>query len=326
MQRRVFIAGVGSVAVWPLASPAQRPKMPVIRYLNSTTGADHRFTAAFRQGLSELGYLEGQNISIEYYWLGGKYDRLPALAADLVHRQVAVIVATGGTATARAAKSATATTPIVFLAGGDPVEVGLVASLNRPGGNATGVAILTTALTAKRLELLHELAPAATPIGFFVNPANPTVFEAEMMEAETASRALGVRLVTLNASTLGEIEAAFKIVVEQRIGALLTSGDPLWTVQRARLSALTARHGVPAIYAVRDIAVAGGLMSYGASISDAYRLVGTYAGRILKGERPADLPVQQATKLELVINLKTAKALGLTIPETLLATADEVIQ
>jgi putative tryptophan/tyrosine transport system substrate-binding protein len=243
-----------------------------------------------------------------------------------VRRQVAVIVATGGTATARAAKFATATIPIVFVAGGDPVEVGLVASLNRPGGNVTGAAILTTALTAKRLELLHELVPAATSIGFLVNPTNPTVFKAEMMEAETAARALGVRLVTLNASTLREIEAAFEILVAQRIGALLTSGDPLWTVQRAQLAALTARHTVPAIYAVREIVVAGGLISYGASISDAYRLVGIYAGRTLKGEKPADLPVQQSTKVEFVLNLKTAKALGLTIPETLLATADEVIQ
>jgi putative ABC transport system substrate-binding protein len=326
MRRREFIAGIGGTAAWPVVVRAQQRAMPVIGYLNSTTGAEQRFTAAFRQGLSDLGYVEGQSISIEYYWLGGQYDRLAALAADLVRREAAVIVATGGTATARAAKSATATIPIVFLSGGDPVEVGLVGSLSRPGGNATGVAILTTALTAKRLELLHELVPAATPIGFFVNPTNPTVFKAEMMEAETAASALGVRLVTLNASTLREIEAAFEIVIERRIGALLTSGDPLWTVQRAPLTALTARHAVPAIYAVRDIVDAGGLISYGASISDAYRLVGTYAGRILKGEKPAELPVQQATKLELVINLNTAKALGLTIPETLLATADEVIQ
>jgi putative tryptophan/tyrosine transport system substrate-binding protein len=326
MRRREFIAGLGSTAAWPAAAQAQKPKIPVIGYLSSTAGTDGRFTAAFRQGLSELGYVEGQNVSIEYHWMRGQYDQLAAVAADLVRRQVAVIVATGGTATARAAKSATATIPIVFVGGGDPVGVGLVASLNRPGGNVIGAAILTTALTAKRVELLHELVPAATSIGFLVNSANPTVFKAEMMEAETAARALAVRLVPLNASTLGEIEAAFEIVSEQRIGALLTSGDPLWTVQRAQLAALTARYAVPAIYAVRDIADAGGLMSYGASISDAYRLVGTYAGRILKGEKPANLPVQQATKLELVINLKTAKALGLTIPETLLATADEVIQ
>jgi putative tryptophan/tyrosine transport system substrate-binding protein len=326
IKRRQFIAGLSAMAAWPVAAQAQQPKIPVIGYLNSTTGTDQHFTAAFRQGLSELGYVEGQNVSIEYHWMGGQYDRLAPAAADLVRRQVAVIVATGGTATARAAKSATATIPIVFVAGGDPVEVGLVASLNRPGGNATGAAILTTALTAKRLELLHELVPAATSIGFLVNPTNPTVFKAEMMEAETAARALGVRLVTLNASTLREIEAAFEIVVAQRIGALLTSGDPLWTVQRAQLAVLTARHAVPAIYAAREIVDAGGLISYGASISAAYRLVGTYTGRILKGEKPTDLPVQQSTKVEFVLNLSTAKALGLTIPETLLATADEVIQ
>src|SRR5271154_3891233 len=276
MRRRDFVAGLGSTAAWPLAARAQQRAMPVIGYLNSTTGTDQHFTAAFRQGLSELGYVEGQNVSIEYHWTGGQYDRLAAMAADLVRRQVAGIVAPGGAPTAGAAKSATTTIPIVFLGGGAPVEVGLVASLNRPGGNVTGAAILTTALTAKRLELLHELVPAATSIGFLVNPTNPTVFKAEMMEAETAARALGVRLVTLNASTLREIEAAFEIVVAQRIGALLTSGDPLWTVQRAQL---TARHAVPAIYAVREIVDAGGLISYGASISAAYRLVGTYTGR-----------------------------------------------
>jgi putative ABC transport system substrate-binding protein len=248
------------------------------------------------------------------------------MAADLGRRQVAVIVAAGGTATARAAKSATATIPIVFLSGGDPVEVGLVASLNRPGGNVTGAAILTKALTAKRLELLHELVLKATSIGFLVNPTNLTVFKAEMMEAEAAAHALGVGLVTLNASTLREIEAAFDIVVAQRIGALLTSGDPLWTVQRVQLAALTARHAVPAIYAAREIVDAGGLMSYGASISDAYRLVGIYAGRILKGEKPGDLPVQQSTKVEFVLSLRTARAIGLTIPENLLAIAGQVIE
>jgi putative tryptophan/tyrosine transport system substrate-binding protein len=328
MRRREFIAGLSGAVAWPpIAARAQQPKMPVIGYLNSSTESNaQHFTTAFRRGLSEIGYVEGQNVSIEYHWMEGQYDRLSALAADLVRRRVALIVATGGTAIARAAKSATATIPIVFVGGGDPVEVGLVASLNRPGGNVTGAAVLTKALTAKRLELLHELVPAATPIGFLVNPTNPTVFKAEMMEAETAARALGVRLVILNASTLSEIEAAFEILVAQRIGALLTSGDPLWTVQRVQLAAFTARYAVPAIYAVREIVDAGGLLSYGANISDAYRLVGVYAGRILKGEKPADLPVQQATKVEFVINLRTAKALGLTIPETLLATADEVIQ
>jgi putative tryptophan/tyrosine transport system substrate-binding protein len=328
MRRREFIAGLaGSGVAWPLAARAQQPVMPVIGYLNSSTESNaQHFTAAFRRGLSELGYVDGQNVSIEYRWMEGQYDRLAALAADLVRRRVALIVATGGTATARAAKSATTTIPIVFVSGGDPVEVGLVASLNRPGGNVTGAAILTKALTAKRLELLHELVPAATPIGFLVNPTNPTVLKDEIMEAETAARALGLHLAILNASTLGELEAAFEAQIGQRIEALMTSGDPLWTIQRVRLAALTARRAVPAIYAVREIVDAGGLMSYGAGISDAYRLVGNYAGRILKGEKPADLPVQLATKLELTINLKTAKTLGLTIPETLLATADDVIQ
>jgi putative tryptophan/tyrosine transport system substrate-binding protein len=243
-----------------------------------------------------------------------------------VRRRVAVLVATGGTAVARAAKLATATIPIVFLSGGDPVEVGLVASLNRPGGNVTGAAVLTKALTAKRLELLHELVPAATRIGFLVNPTNPTVLKAEVMEAETAAGALGLHLLTLNASTLGEFDAAFEVLIGQRIEALMTSGDPLWTIQRVRLATLAARRAVPAIYAVREIVEAGGLMSYGASISDGYRLVGNYVGRILKGEKPSDLPVQLATKVELTINLDTAKALGLSIPETLLVTADELIQ
>jgi putative tryptophan/tyrosine transport system substrate-binding protein len=327
MRRREFIAGLGSAAAWPLTAQAQQTVMPVIGYLNSTTEstAGH-FTAAFRQGLSELGYVEHQNVSIEYKWMEGQYDRLTTLTAELVRRRVAVIVATGGTATARAAKSATATIPIVFVAGADPVEVGLVASLNHPGGNVTGAAILTTSLTAKRLELLHNLVPGATSIGFLINPTNTTVTKAEMMEAETAARTLGVRLVTLNASTLGEIEAVSENLAAQRIGALLTGGDPFWTFQRVQLAALTARHAVPAIYAVREIVDAGGLMSYGASISDAYRLAGTYAGRILKGEKPANLPVQQSTRIEMVLNLKTAKALGLTIPEMLLATADEVIE
>jgi putative tryptophan/tyrosine transport system substrate-binding protein len=327
MRRRAFIAGLGGAAAWPLAGRAQQPKTPVIGYLNSGSESNNRnFAAAFRRGLSELGYVDGKNVSIEYHWMESRYDQLPAMAADLVRRRVGVIVATGGTAIARAAKSATSTIPIVFVGGGDPVEVGLVASLNHPGGNVTGAAVLTTALTAKRLELLHELVPAATPIGFLVNPTNPTVFKAEMMEAETAARALGVRLMILNASTSGEIEATSEILVAQRIGAVLTSGDPLWTIQRVQLAALMARYAVPTIYAVREIVDAGGLMSYGAGISDAYRLVGAYAGRILKGEKPTDLPVEQITKVELAINLKTARALGLTIPEPLLATADRVIE
>jgi putative tryptophan/tyrosine transport system substrate-binding protein len=327
MNRREFIAGFGGAVAWPLVARAQQPAAPVIGYLNSATeSAAQRFTAAFRQGLGELGYVEHRNVSIEYEWMEGRYDRLAKLTADLVRRQVAVIVATGGTAIARAAKSATATIPIVFVGGADPVEAGLVKSLNRPGGNVTGAAILTTSLTAKRLEMLHKLVPGAISIGFLINPTNTTVTKAEMTEAETAARGLGVRLVRLNASNLDEIETTFENIAAQRMGALLTGGDPLWTFQRAQLVTMAARHAVPVMYAVREIVDAGGLMSYGANISEAYRLAGTYAGRILKGEKPADLPVQQSTRVEMVINMKTAKALGLTIPETLLATADEVIQ
>ena len=327
MKRRTFIAGLGSAAAWPLAARAQQSVVPVIGYLNSTTeAATQRFIAAFRQGLSELGYVEHQNVAIEYRWMEGRYDQLTMLTSDLVHRQVAVLVATGGTGVARAAKSATSTIPIVFVAGGDPVEVGLVASLNRPGGNVTGAAILTTLLTAKRLELLHELVPGATSIGFLNNPTNTTVTKAEMMEGETAARNLGVQLVTLNASTSSEIEEVFEDLPSGQIGALLTSGDPLWTFQRSQLAALTARYAVPAIYAAREISEAGGLISYGASISDAYRLAGNYVGRILKGEEPANLPVQQSTRIEMVLNLKTAKALGLTVPQSILLRADEVIE
>jgi putative tryptophan/tyrosine transport system substrate-binding protein len=326
MRRRDFITGLGSATAFSLAASAQQRTLPVIGYLNGTTEntAPH-FTAAFRQGLGELGYVEQQNVAIEYHWVGVQYDRLPALAADLVRRRVALIFAAGGTAPARAAKSATTTIPVVFVAGGDPVGMGLVASLNRPGANVTGATILTSALTAKRVELLHELVPTATSIGFLVDPTNPTGM-AVMMEAQTASRALGMRLVILNASNSNGIDAAFETISAERIKALLVGGDPFWTVQRVQLSTLTARHAIPAIYAVREIVDAGGLMSYGASISDAYRLAGNYAGRILKGEKPADLPVQQSTKIELAINLTTAKALGLTVPETLLATADAVIQ
>jgi putative tryptophan/tyrosine transport system substrate-binding protein len=327
MRRREFIAGLGSAVALPVVARAQQPAVPVIGYLNSTTeSATQRFISAFRQGLNEFGYVERRNVSIEYRWVEGQYDRLTALTAELVRRRVTVIVATGGTAVARAAKSATATIPIVFVAGGDPVEVGLVASLNRPGGNVTGAAILTTSLTAKRLELLHSLVPEAKSIGFLINPTNTTVTKIEMMEAESAAHTLGVRLVPLNASNLREIETVFETLAAQRIRALLAGGDPLWTFQRIQLAVLTARYSVPAIYAVREITDAGGLISYGAGISDAYRLAGNYTGRILKGEKPADLPVQQSTRIEMILNLKTAKALGLTIPETLLATADEVIQ
>ena len=325
MRRREFITLLGSAAAWPLAARAQQPALPVIGFLNSGTESAAGL-GALRQGLGEQGYVEGRNLEILYNYAEGRYDRLPVVAADLVRRRVAVIVSTGGPASL-AATSATATIPIVFATGGDPIELGLVASLDRPGGNATGASFLTSELTAKRLELLHEIVPAATLIGFLFNPTN-SVGEAERREAEIAARILGVRLVLAHASTASETEAAFAILVEQRIGALLVAGDPLFAnVQRDQLVAFAARHAVPAIYEQREIVPAGGLMSYGAKdISGAYRLAGNYAGRILKGEKPADLPVQRSTRTEMVLNLKTAKALGLTVPLSLLALADEVIE
>jgi putative ABC transport system substrate-binding protein len=289
-------------------------------------GGARVLTAAFLRGLGEQGYVEGRNVEILYQWAENRYDRLPMLAAVLVRRPVAVIFSGGGSGVALNAKSATSTIPIVFAAsGGDPVDLGLVASLNRPGGNVTGVSILTTELLTKRLELLREIVPATTLISFLVNPTNPAVGFSNK-EAEIAARTLGVSLVTLNASTPSEIEAAFSTLAMRRISALLVDGNPLWTIQRNQLAVLAARHAVAAIYPVRDIVEAGGLVSYGASISDAYRLAGTYVGRILRGEKPSDLPVQQSVRIELVLNLKTAKALGLSFPLTLLARADEVIE
>jgi putative tryptophan/tyrosine transport system substrate-binding protein len=326
MRRREFVAGLGSVAALPTVLRAQQPTMPVVGFLSGgrAGGAPHQ-VAAFQRGMGEHGYVESRNVDVLYRWADYQYDRLPALATDLVRRRVAVIVATGGITSALAAKSATGTIPIVFQLGADPVEFGLVASLSRPGGNITGVSFLTTALVAKRLELLHKMVPSATSIGFLVNRTSPQV-QTQMREAEFAARALGVRLVMRDPSTPAEIEETFEILIGQKIGALLVDSDPFFFIQGAQLATLAARHAVPAIYHARETVEAGGLLSYGADISDAYRVAGTYAGRILKGDKAADLPVQQSTKVELVINLKTAKALGLTIPETLLATADEVIQ
>jgi putative tryptophan/tyrosine transport system substrate-binding protein len=326
MRRRDFIAGLGSATAVSIRASAQQRMLPVIGYLNGTTeSAAAHFTRAFREGLGEFGLVERRNISIEFCWVDGQYDRLEGLAADLVRRQVNVIFAAGGTAPVRAAKSATTTIPIVFVAGGDPIKNGLVTSFSRPGGNVTGAAILTSALTAKRLQFLRELVPAAHSIGFLVNPTNPTGW-VEMMEAEIASAALGIHLKVINASTSSDIDAAFELISAERIGALLIGGDPFWTVRRFQLAVLAERDAVPIICAVREIVDAGGLMSYGANVSDAYRLAGKYVGRILNGEKPADLPVQQSTKIELVINQRTAMALGLTIPEILVATADEVIR
>ena len=327
MRRREFVTLVGGVvAGWPLAAWAQQPAVPVIGFLGSGTNASSgRIADAFSQGLSEQGYVEGQNVEI-IYRSADRTEGFPALAADLVRRRVALIVIPDpGTGAALAAKLATGSIPIVFGIGSDPVEAGLVASLNRPGGNLTGVYFLNQQLTAKHLELLHKITPNVTTVGFLVNPTAPAV-KVQNREAETAARSLGLNLTILNATTPNEIEAAFATVVDRQIGALAIDADSLFFVQRDLLAALAARHTVPAIYSAREYVEAGGLMSYGARLSDTLRVVGNYAGRILKGTKPADLPVIQSTKFEFVINLKTAKALGLVVPPNLLATADEVIE
>ena len=301
--------------------------MPVVGFLSPASLESRRdLVAAFHQSLAESGYVEGRNLAIEYRWAEGRNDRLPVMAADLVQRRVAVIVAVDGTAAALAAKVATSTVPIVLLVGADPVELGLVTSLRRPGGNMTGVGALAVGTVAKRLQVLHELVPAAAEIAFLRNPTNPYFSELETRELSTAAGSLGVRLLLLNASDVHEIEAAFANLVAQRADALLVGTDPFFITARDQLVALVNLHAVPAIYPFREDAVAGGLISYGASNRDGYRVVGGYTGRILSGENPADLPVQQAAKLEMVLNLKTAKALGITFPLSLLGRADEVIE
>ena len=325
MRRREFITLVGSAAAaWPMTARAQQPAMPVIGYLSTgSRESDPVNLAAFRRGLGEIGYVEGQNVTIEYRWAESHYDRLSAMADDLVRRPVTAIAAIGGTPTALAAKAATSTIPVVFYIGIDPVEFGLVASLNRPGGNMTGV--VSHELVAKRIEVLHELVPKAAVVAVLVNPTN-SYTESETRAAHEGARSLGLRLHFLRASTVSEIDAVLGTLDEIRAGTLLISADLFFFDRRQQIVALAAQHGLPAIYAWRECATAGGLMSYGTSPIEAYRLVGVYAGRILKGAQPADLPVQQNEKVEFVINLKTANALGLTFPISLLGRADEVIE
>ncbi len=326
MRRRDLLILGGAAVAWPIAAHAQQKTMPVIGFLSSRSpGEAALLVAAFRQGLNETGYIEGQNLAIEYRWAEGHYDRLPALAADLVERKVAVIAALGGTPSARSAKNATPTIPIVFSMGDDPVAIGLIASLARPGGNLTGLSFLVTELTPKRLELLIELVPQAKMIALLINPAN-TGAERSVRETQEAARAKGVQLPILKAGTESEIDAAFSSLVQLQAGALVVQADPFLDGQREQLVALAARHAVPAIYGFREFAASGGLITYGTSLTAVYRQVGTYVGNILKGANPADLPVQQPTKFELVVNLKTAKALGLTVPQSILARADEVIE
>jgi putative tryptophan/tyrosine transport system substrate-binding protein len=326
MRRREFIAGLGSAAAWPLALRAQQPAMRLIGFLGAPAAAPYvRFAEAIRQGLREAGFIEGQNLTIEYRWAEGHYDRLPALAADLVQQHVAVIIPIGGAPATVAAKAATSTIPIVFNMTADPVALGVVASLNRPGGNVTGVAILGVELEPKRLELLREVAPKATLIGLLINPSNPQA-AGQLREFDDAARRIGQQVLVAKASTEDDVRAAFAKLAEQKVGALLVGQDTFFTSQPGLLVALAERYRIPMMTPWQEHAALGALMSYGANLGDSYRQTGAYAGRVLKGEKPADLPVQQAARFDLVINMKAARALGLTIPLPLLALADEVIE
>ena len=327
MRRREFVTLLGgAAAAWPLAARAQQAAMPVIGFLNSTTPASwDPFVDGFRKGLNEAGYVEGRNVAIEYRWAEGQYDRLPAMAADLVRRKVAVIVSTGGHSTLLAVTAATATIPVVFTFGGDPVGLGVVSSLNRPGGNVTGINLFITQMASKRLGLLRELVPNAELIAMLFNPTNRGT-DAQMKDAQEAARAINQQTHILNAHTDEEIDTAFAAMVQIRAGALLIGADSYFTGRRDKIIALAARHRIPTIYEQREHALAGGLMSYGTNLADGYRQAGIYTGRILKGEKPADLPVIQATKFEFVINLKTATALGLAVPNSMQLLADEVIE
>ncbi len=326
MKRREFITLLGgAAAAWPLAASAQQPAMPVIGFLSGTSPETARLRA-FRQGLKDAGFIEGENVAIEYRWADDQTDRLPALAAELAQRRVAVIAAIGGIPSALAAKAATTTIPIVFLVGVDPVRLGLVSSLPRPGGNLTGINVINSELASKRLELLRALVPGAIRIGVLVDPTNASGTDATLRDVGAAARTMGLQIQVLNASTSLELDAAFATLVRERSAALIVGSTPFFFDRRVQLALLAARHAAPAIYQDRHHAEVGGLISYGASLGDAYRHVGVYAGRILKGAKPADLPVVQPTRFELVINVSTARMLGLTVPDPLLATADEVIE
>ena len=326
MRRREFIALVGGVGVWPHAARAQQTAMPVVGFLNSGSPAlIERFVRAFHQGLGETGYVENTNVTIEYRWADGDYDRLPAMAADLVRRQVNVIAATGGSPSSLAAKAATASIPIVFQIGIDPINVGLVTSLSQPGANITGATMLATELGPKRLELLHELLPSATNFAMLVNPTGRGA-AIQITDVQEGARRLGLRIQFQKAGSVRDFESVFANLVKLRVNALVIGADPLFNIHSSQLAALTIRNAIPAIYQFREFSEAGGLMSYGGSLADAYRVAGVYTGRILNGEKPADLPVQQSTKIELIVNHKTAKTLGVTIPPTLLARADEMIE
>jgi putative tryptophan/tyrosine transport system substrate-binding protein len=327
MKRREFITLVGSAAVaWPIAARAQQAAMPVIGFLDGTSAdGSAPIVTAFRQGLSEVGYIEGRNVAIEFRWAETQNDRLPALAADLVRRRV-VVIAAGGIPAVLAAKAVTSTIPIVFRLGTDPVRSDVVQNLNQPGSNLTGVSTLAGELVPKRLELLHEIVPSVNTIAFLVNPSNPIGMEPQAREAQAAARRLGLELKTVHAVTERDLDQVFGTFAQLRVGALLIGTNALFNNRSEKLAELALRYKMPAVYQYREFAVAGGLMSYGSSYTDSYRLTGIYAGRILKGEKPGDLPVQQSTKVELILNLKTAKALGLTVPLTLLGRADEVIE
>src|SRR5262245_45344781 len=326
MQRREFITLLGTTVVWPLTAQAQQTKTPVVGFLNGASAETYaRFAGEFRRGLNEMGFAEGHNVAVEYRWAEGHYERLPEMAADLIRRNVAVIAATS-TPAALAAKAATTTIPIVFTTGGDPVGLGFVASLARPGGNMTGATQLNLEVGPKRVELMHQLLPNATVVALVVNPTNPRVAEVQSRDAQEAARALGLQVLILQASTEAEFDKAVASLSQKASGLIIAGGDAFFLSETARFAAITVRHGVPAISNGREFAAAGGLLSYGGSVADSYHLAGIYTGRILTGEKPGDLPVQRSSKVEMFINLKTAKALGLTVPPGLVIAADEVFE